>query len=290
MSHNFRHFRGVGRLPTSMPRGTFPGVSVARRIRQAGLFAGLAALTALACGSDTISLLPVPSASGGSAGQAATAGSSNGGEATPSAGRNNDGGSRNGSGAGRGGNGNVGGNVDQAGALSFGGSLCNGQSCAGGFNGAGNPSGFGGGTCVAGIDNCTPCGPNGQCPMDMRCGTSKQTKNRCVWCVEDADCDHGMSCDIATGRCAPPCRSSEDCQADRICDMASGVCVQCASSNDCERTRPDLPVCHAHRCYECEFADDCTGPGLGFCIGYRCIECFTKEDCGGRFCEDNRCR
>jgi hypothetical protein len=263
---------------------------VARRIRQAGLLAGLAALTALACGSDTISLLPVPNPGGGSAGESTSAGSG-GSEATPNAGRSNEGGSRNGSGAGRGGNGNAGGSVDGGSASSFGGSLCNGQSCAGGSPGTGNANGFGGGTCIAGIDNCTPCETDAQCPMDMRCGSSsKQTKNKCVTCVEDSDCDHGLRCDVPIGRCAPPCRSSEDCGPDKLCDTTFGVCVQCASQNDCERIRPDLQACHMHRCFECEYADDCTGPGLGFCIGYRCIECFTKEDCGGRPCFDNKCR
>lgn len=262
-------------------------VSVARRIRQAGLLVGLAALTALACGSDTISLLPVPGPSGGSAGQSASAGSSSGGDAMPSAGRDNEGGSRNGGGAGRGGNGDAGSSVELGGSVSFGGAFCNGPGCAGGTNGTGNP----GGTCIAGIDNCTACGPNGQCPTGLRCGSSsKQTKNKCVTCVEDGDCDHGTRCDIPTGRCAAPCRSSEDCGPDKVCDTAFGVCVQCASQNDCERIRPDLQACHMHRCFECEYADDCTGPGLGFCIGYRCIECYTKEDCGGRSCFDNKCR
>jgi hypothetical protein len=234
------------------------------------------ALAPLACGADTISLLP---AMGGSAGEAAgTAGTHN--DTGGDAGNESHGGAD--GGAGRSGS-------ASGGSLSNGGSSCSGSGCAG-FGNGGAPTFGGNAQCVSPFDNCTPCGPNQQCPNGMHC--SVELQNKCVWCLRDEDCgSRDAHCDVTTGRCGPPCDAEQRCTDARVCDVAQDVCVQCVGRQDCERNRPDLPYCHQRRCVECEVSDDCSGPGRQYCIGYRCIECFTDHDCpNGEFCNiDGHC-
>lgn len=256
-------------------------MSLGRRLRQVGLASGLFAFTALACGADTISLLPP--LTGGTAGMAASAGSrsvSDGGD------DDNDGhgGSESPGDAGRGGGGAAG-TSPNGGVPSFGGVFCNG---CGGLGNASGSLAFGGNTCVPGYDNCTPCGPNGQCPMDQQC--APELGNVCVWCQDRDDyCGKDARCDVLTGRCAPACANGELCFDGKICDKAQGVCLQCASDHDCDRIRPDM-ICHQHRCVECEVSDDCTGRGRRYCVGYRCYECIENHECPeGKSCDGGRC-
>jgi len=281
MARDFRYFRGVRASPTPLRHGTFRGVSLrlgypARRLRQAGLLAGLAALLAVACGADTISLLPpMP---GGSAGAGAVAGNATAGQ-MPSAGSDNASG---GSSSGAGGNaGSVNG-----GSNAQGGSICSGLGCGGVVSIGGNIAGP---PCFNGFDNCTPCSPQGQCPNGQQCDPGR---DRCVWCLGDRDCgDKEPHCDRATGRCAPGCDVEQRCVDGRVCDTAWDVCVQCVTRDDCASRFPDV-FCHQHRCVECEVSDDCEGPGQRYCLGYRCIECLSDHDCpNNEFCNnDGRCQ
>lgn len=253
----------------------------ARRLRQAGLATGLAAFALLACEADTISLLPPV---GGSAGQASGATGGTGNAAGSSDNASGDGPSL--GEAGNDGGGAVG-NAPSGGTPSFGGSSCNGPSC-GGFVNTGGAVGVGGGSCVPGYDNCTPCGPQGQCPLNLRC--SSDLGNVCVTCIDREDyCGKDAKCDVLTGRCVPVCQDGEFCFDGRVCDKAQGVCVQCVDDHDCDRIRPEM-ICHQRRCVACEVSDDCPGRGPRYCVNYDCLECLRPQDCpNGKECDRGHC-
>jgi hypothetical protein len=104
--------------------------------------------------------------------------------------------------------------------------------------------------CVTSLD----CGTGQACePMTHHCGKTCTSVIECVVagadhcsaggicgaCDDVNDCDMGLKCETASGRCVE-CAVNMDCPGDRpICDRSRGKCVECEHSSDCT----DRKVC-----------------------------------------------
>ena len=229
---------------------------------RAAIFAALGPLVAVACGSETIDLLP-PQMGQEAAG---SAGDSAGGSTTSSGAGGNAGASGSAASAGNGGT-----------AVT-----CFGLGCAGSFN----FGGFGGtfmddDDCNPQEQQCAPCQVDEQCPNDDRC--SLLLGGKCVECAQAEHCYAGFSCDLGVGRCAQACQESIDCPEERVCDESGGVCVECLDHFDCgleERYCNKL----SHRCVECLSDDDCGESKV--CAGGNCTECYLDKHCdAGLHCD-----
>lgn len=197
----------------------------------------LAAALVVACGTDTIDLLPAgvggsvsgATGGGGAAGTAMTSGGGGGGS----------GGSGAGVGGGASGNGGVGGA-----------SGCSGLGC-GGF---GSNDGFGGegGECKD-FEVFCPCGPEGRCGIDTKCN------ERLGLCTRK--CDYPFECGGDGFLCEE--HSCAICNDDQQCEQygsfgrrecVDGRCEECEESSDC----PDeSPMCVGRRCIQCLTNEDC---------------------------------
>jgi hypothetical protein len=250
-------------------------MSHAPRLRPAGLLAALASVVAVACGSDTIDLLPpvADAIGGGGASNAGTRADVGGGimggagSIIPVAAAGNAG-----SFAGRGG---TPGGSGQAGRNGSG--DCTGPGCDSGGN-----TSFGGTfnfPCEL-TGTCTTCLKDSQCPTDRYC-----VHNICLECSNDKQCKPGYSCDRLIGHCSPSCQNSLECRDGRVCDPTQGACVTCTPNGDeCpspDGNDPEARICYFRRCVECTGDQDCTQGARPYCVENRCIECLRDEDCGG---------
>ncbi|MDF3071991.1 MAG: hypothetical protein K0R38_7592, partial [Polyangiaceae bacterium] len=198
----------------------------------------LAAALVVACGTDTIDLLPA--GVGGSV-SGATAGGSAAGTAMTSGG-----GGSGGSGAGFGGGASGSGGVGGA-------SGCSGLGCGGfgsndGFAGEGGE----GGECKD-FEIFCPCGPQGRCGVGTKCN---ERLGRCT-----QQCDYPFECGGDGFLCEE--HSCAICTDDQQCEQygsfgrrecVDGRCEECAESSDC----PDeSPMCVGRRCIQCLTNEDC---------------------------------
>lgn len=232
------------------------------RLGPAGLLAALGALVAVACGTDTIELLPLNSGGSGSSGggtggrlgggsggaDSTASGAGAGGVVTP---------------AGGGGTGGAG-NGGTAGAFSNGGKGggygCFGSAC-GGFSGAGGGS-------------YSPC-PDPTPPW-------------CTPCSSNDDCREPERCNLRVGLCLPGCTTTTDCTNEgHVCDPTYKTCGPCFNDDQCaERGNPKRRACELSlggRCVECNERVACT---QGVCSLNQCVECRNDSDCMGRPCDE----
>ncbi len=209
----------------------------ASRLRHATL---LAAIVAVACGTDTIELLPL--GTGGSA--AGAAGS------VSAAGLGGGGTSLGGASAGLGGS--SGGSSGAGGSFATGGGGCSGLGC-GGFGSENGFGGFGGdgGDCDDNHFLC-PCGPQGRCAFGTKCNPRLDV---CLAKCENAlECREGFLCEDRT---CTQCSLDEQCQQfgtfeRNVC--VEGRCEECRGPSDCP---DDRPMCVYRRCVQCDSDDDC---------------------------------
>lgn len=197
----------------------------------------LAAAVVVACGTDTIELLPTqPVGVGGSASGAGGTASS------PAAGAPN-GGSPEVAGAS---GATLGGSASGSGGA-FGG--CSGFGC-GGF-GSGGGFGGDGGECKE-FEFC-PCGPQDRCGPGTKCNL------RLGWCTPE--CDNPLECPGEGSLCED--HSCGTCTEDDQCEKYGGfgrrVCVnqrceECEGPSDCPE---DEPMCVGRRCIQCMKDEDC---------------------------------
>jgi hypothetical protein len=246
-------------------------------IRGAGSFAASLALVVLACGSETIDLLPDRSAGGAAM---ATAGQSNAG--TESAGLAGALTSDSGGGGSGSGSGGVSAGTGSGGSC---GGTCGGDNVGGAVSSGGYFNGCPYGTA------CQRCADDGGCPDRLHCS---QQFGVCVECDELTACRQGFRCNVSTGRCAPSCDRSDDCTDGRVCDQELGACVQCWSHQQCENDPwPSTHRCVLGQCVECTQASDCQDPERPICSQneLRCVQCWFDQQCPfNQRCELGRCQ
>jgi hypothetical protein len=231
----------------------------------------LAATLALACGTDTIELLPPRGEAGGPpAGGSATSGApGEGASGSTNAGMS---GSAAAGAAGSGGSGGsfAGGGTDMGG--------CSGLAC-GGF---GNFTGAGGdGSCDDFHEGC-PCGPQDRCDFGLTCNTQLGTCLRS--CINGRALTCGTDELLCRDSICQPCGSDPECVrfgAPGRERCVKGRCQECATTNDCYG--PDR--CVDNRCIQCMDSNDCVAP-TGQCFEKHCVECAKDEDCPSGKCED----
>jgi len=233
------------------------------RLRPAGLLAASISLVAVACGTDTLDLLPRGALAGmagaGSGGQplAGTGGveitAGNAGAASGS--QSGMGGLLNG-GAGDGGNGGSFQNGGKGGGYG-----CVGFTCGGSNAGGGGGSGGTDPRCPEpGSPWCTPCNDSDDCPPQFSCSSFSY--------------------------CRPTCTSSWECPKDGVCDETYGTCGPCFSDPQCAAEGiPKRNACEIvlGRCVECNERVDCM---RGNCVSLQCVICDDDKDCmGGKRCD-----
>jgi hypothetical protein len=204
----------------------------------------------VACGTNTMDLLPLGVGGGTSSGAVGTGGG--GGSELMTTGGNAAGGGTGGTSAGTGGDAASG----SSGAPSAGGGATSGDGGCGGVGCGGDAGGQGGdsGECT---DRFCPCGPQGQCSMPWRCNER-------------------------LGLCLPECDGPWECPEGFLCEEST--CAACTEDTQCERYGPFLrTVCVNGRCEECAAPSDCPLDSP-ICFGRRCVECVTNDDCVGGLC------
>ena len=245
------------------------------KLARAGVLTGFLALSALACSSDLVELLPLMAgASGGGAGGAAGQDTTASGSSSASGSGGRHAGGSAGSPTSQGGFAGApqagGGHGDAAGASGS----CFGPGCAGdsGFGGS-----FGGPHCGYG-NSCWPCDNNTQCPFDYEYCAD----NECVQCTTEgpSQCRQGNNCDVLVRHCEPRCDATTDCKDGRVCDLNQGTCVWCIDSFQCQQDGVPGNICYLHRCVDCTQNAQCVNRGeRRLCSGTRCVECSLNEDC-----------
>lgn len=125
------------------------------------------------------------------------------------------------------------------------------------------------------------CDTRDDCPAELpRCD---RDDDRCVECLEKADCGPDESCRLQDHRCVPSCRDDGDCAGGGgICAVSSGLCVDCGTDDDCTSDWRKRCATRAGRCVECLDHADCPD---GRCrtedADFECVECLTDDDCEG---------
>lgn len=179
--------------------------------------------------------------------------------------------------------GGAGGAAGAAGAAAAGG--------VGGTSGGGSSSGGSAAGGSAGSGGQSSCSKDAECTGGRVCDEPNQ---RCVDCVESADCSPGALC-VGNACLAPVgCSNSLDCvsaAADRkICDPITELCVQCVGAEDC----PEHNDCLQNRCVPylpCVNSLDCKSGLVCDPVTSRCVECVDTADCGADLvCAGGSCR
>jgi hypothetical protein len=255
-------------------------MALASGLSRAALLAAAGACVALACGTDTIDLLPerVSERAGSSSGGASAGQDGAGaGSATDMGGSTTQAGSNAEAGGGKSGG--------AAGSASCSGGPCGGNnSNTGGFD---NGGGFGNGCPFGG---CQSCFNNNQCPDWLHC--SERFGNVCVECDDEVGCRPDQRCNLSIGRCAQVCEHNDECSEGRVCDPTLKACVFCTVDQQClsdqnENTRR----CVAGYCFECIEPSDCPKGPREICANWRCVECASDEDCGfDQHCDAGNCK
>jgi hypothetical protein len=231
--------------------------------------AAFGAMIVVACGTDTIELLPL--SAGSSVGSGAGTHSGNAGAgANLNAGNAGTSGGMAPGGAGSGG---------MAGFFPNGGrGGCSGFSCAG-SSGGGGLSGNSGGSSGGNGDN--PACADNDLPFCMPSP-----------CTDNSDCRPPFRCNTRLSLCLNGCNSSMDCLLERhVCDPTTNTCVACFEDAQCvDDGSPKTRACEysTGHCVECNERVPCL---QGTCINLQCIECVNDQDCGaGRICDKVRGR
>ena len=166
------------------------------------------------------------------------------------------------------------------------------------------------GRCRACEDNshCPPCTRcvNGECiPLDCNGGACDPVQDKCVECVDDAQCQAkdpnscctgndcgcctGFKLDPTTGMCVPDdeCKSADDCPECQRCVGGECVAMEC----------PDGYICRGDECISlcdcnnptCPRGESCTPWGNSMCVCLPCEgACDDNSDCTGLGCYCNK--
>lgn len=147
---------------------------------------------------------------------------------------------------------------------------------------------------------CVDCTSASECPSGI-C-----SKNKCLECVINADCQlaqfngstgylHNATCN-ADGSCTRPCTSNAQClelkNLNKVCDQ--GICSQCATGADCPASSGySNPQCNTatRKCLKCGAASPCDAKYK--CVDERCFKGCSPPpatDCpGNEICEQGIC-
>jgi hypothetical protein len=124
-------------------------------------------------------------------------------------------------------------------------------------------------------------GTDARCTTDRECteGVCDLGTQRCVQCVDSAQCMSGAVC--LGSRCvqAPTCTTSRTCPG-QVCSTRLGVCVDCETDTDCSGGQ----VCRRNVCAPpprtCMSSRECSDLGQVCDTARRlCVECLGENDC-----------
>jgi Cys-rich repeat protein len=112
-----------------------------------------------------------------------------------------------------------------------------------------------------------PAGGDSDCQLANPRRHCEPTKNVCVQCLVDGDCQSGQSCDLRTNQCVQ-CLRNTDCPGAQVCDPAQLLCVPgCVGGVGEDNCPPDRKVCDTR--------------ATGENPRGQCVECLRDADCGG---------